>query len=50
VSSRPALRPKSLVIWLFMDLVKAIENYVDKIVKSVDGLKVLLVDEETVHP
>lgn len=32
-----------------MDVVKAIENYVEKIVNSVSGLKVLLLDDETVQ-
>lgn len=31
-----------------MDVVKAVENYVEKMIDSVSGLKVLLLDEETV--
>lgn len=31
-----------------MDVVKAVRNYVEKMVESVSGLKVLLLDEETV--
>lgn len=33
-----------------MDVVKAVENYVEKMIDSVSGLKVLLLDEETVLP
>jgi hypothetical protein len=31
-----------------MDVVKAVETYVEKMIDSVSGLKVLLLDEETV--
>ena len=32
-----------------MDIVRAVECYVDKIVRSVSGLKVLLLDPDTVN-
>lgn len=32
-----------------MDVVRAVENYVEKMIDSVSGLKVLLLDEETVQ-